>query len=171
VSPPDSDFDLVFAALERAGVRYIVVGGVAVVLHGYPRFTADIDLVVALEPANVLLLIKALEALAYRPRPSVQATGLADPQVRQQWIEEKGLVALSFFSPKLAATEIDIFLKEPFPMEAAEARAVRVQLGALSVPIASIPDLIAMKRQSGRAKDLEDIEALEAILRDGRDNE
>jgi hypothetical protein len=42
-----------FAALGQAQARYLVVGGVAVVLHGHPRFTADLDLVVALDPDNV----------------------------------------------------------------------------------------------------------------------
>ena len=49
-------------------------------------------------------------------------------------------------------------------MQPALARAIQVQLGALSVPVASIPDLIFLKRQSARPKDLDDIQALEAIL-------
>ena len=40
----------VFAALDEAGARYVVVGGLAVVLHGYARLTSDIDLVVDLRP-------------------------------------------------------------------------------------------------------------------------
>jgi hypothetical protein len=42
---PPSDFEVIFQALELAGVRFLVVGGVAVVLHGHARFTADLDLV------------------------------------------------------------------------------------------------------------------------------
>jgi hypothetical protein len=49
--------------LERAGVRYLVVGGVAVVLHGYLRTTLDLDLVIQLEPDN---LDRALTALHLR---------------------------------------------------------------------------------------------------------
>jgi hypothetical protein len=49
-------------------------------------------------------------------------------------------------------------------MGPALARAVCFQLGALSVPVASIPDLIFLKRQSARPKDMDDIQALEAIL-------
>jgi hypothetical protein len=45
--PPKTDFEQIFEALGQAGVRYVVVGGVAVVLHGHPRLTADRDLVVA----------------------------------------------------------------------------------------------------------------------------
>ena len=42
-------FEPVFLALNEAGVRYVIVGGLAVVLHGYPRFTADLDIVLDLE--------------------------------------------------------------------------------------------------------------------------
>jgi hypothetical protein len=141
-----------------------VVGGVAVVFHGYPRFTADLDLVVALDHENLVGLIGALTRLDYRPRAPVQAAAFADAETRRSWIQEKGLTVFSFWSPAHPATEIDVFVTEPFPMEPALARALRVQLGELSVPVASIPDLIFLKRQSARPKDLDDIQALEAIL-------
>jgi len=164
VTMPTSDFEAGFGALQLAGVRYLVVGGVAVVFHGYPRFTADLDLVVALDRENVGALVNALATLGYRPRAPVQAAALADPEMRRSWIQDKGLTMLSFWSPAHPATEIDVFVAEPFPIEPALARTVAVQLGALSVPVASIPDLIFLKRQSARPKDLDDIQALEAIL-------
>jgi hypothetical protein len=43
-------FDPIFAALEATGVRYVIVGGVAVNLHGYQRFTKDVDIVIELVP-------------------------------------------------------------------------------------------------------------------------
>jgi hypothetical protein len=161
---PTSDFETIFAALQRTAVRYLVVGGVAVVLHGYPRFTADLDLVVALDQENVLGLVGALAALGYRPRAPVPAAALADADTRRSWIQEKDLTVLSFWSPEHPATEIDVFVAEPFPIEPALARSLRVQLGELTVPVASISDLIFLKRQSARPKDLDDIQALEAIL-------
>jgi predicted nucleotidyltransferase len=161
---PTSDFEAVFSVLQQAGVRYLVVGGVAVVFHGYPRFTADLDLVVALDHENLVGLIGALATLGYRPRAPVQAAAFADAETRRSWIQEKGLTVFSFWSPAHPATEIDVFVAEPFPMEPALTRALRVQLGELQVPVASIPDLVFLKRQSARPKDLDDIQALEAIL-------
>jgi hypothetical protein len=161
---PTSDFEIVFTALQKAGVRYLVVGGVAVVFHGYPRFTADLDLVVALDRENVLGLVDALTTLGYRPRAPVPAGALADAETRHAWMRDKNLTVFSFWSPEHPATEIDVFVAEPFPLEPALARALRVQLGELIVPVASIPDLIFLKRQSARPKDLDDIQALEAIL-------
>jgi len=52
-----------------------VVGGVAVVLHGSLRTTADLDLVVRIERANAERAIGALESLGYRPRALVPAEG------------------------------------------------------------------------------------------------
>jgi hypothetical protein len=63
-----TDLERIFAALEASRARYLVVGGVAVVLHGHPRFTADLDVVIALERANLSKALRALQGLGYRPR-------------------------------------------------------------------------------------------------------
>jgi hypothetical protein len=163
VSAAGSDFDLIFAALERRGARYLVVGGVAVVLHGYLRLTADLDLVIALDPANVTVTMETLTSLGYRPRAPVSALDFARPEKRREWIEDKGLVVFALWSPDHPATEIDVFVEEPFPFPPAYERATRVSLGSTTVPVASIPDLIALKQRAGRPKDLDDIEHLRAL--------
>lgn len=163
------DFDRIFAALSAGKVRYLVVGGVAVVLHGHPRFTADLDLVVALDPDNARAAISALAALGYRPRAPVDGARFADPAERERWIEEKGLTVFTLWSPEHPATEVDLFVREPFPFEAARARAVIADLGDVEVPVACIDDLVALKRAAGRPKDLEDIRVLEAIARELED--
>ena len=159
----ESDFDIVFAALGERHVRYLVVGGVAVVLHGYPRFTADLDLIVALDDSNVRAAMEALTSLGFRPRAPVGALEFADPNKRREWIQDKGLVVFSLWSPDHPATEIDVFVEEPFPFTPAFERATRVSLGSLSVRVAAIPDLILLKQRAGRPKDLDDIEKLREI--------
>lgn len=153
----------ILKTLSDAGVRYVVVGGVAVVLHGHLRLTADLDLVVALERANVLAAIEALTAIGFRPRPPVDAKQFADPETRSQWVREKGMVVFSLWSPSYPGTDIDLFVDEPFPFEAFRERARVTNLYGVSIPIAAISDLIAMKRSSGRPEDLADIAALERI--------
>ena len=155
-----SDFEAIFAALERAGSRYFVV------LHGVPRFTADLDLVIALDAANVNVTVAALAGLGYRPRAPVRGEDLADPALRRSWIEDKNLVVLSFWSPDHPATEIDIFVEEPIAFEAAFARAVEADLGTTKARVAAIADLIVLKTLAGRAKDLADIDALNALESD-----
>ncbi len=72
----------VLAGLNVAGVRYLIVGGVAAVLHGHLRTTADLDLVVALDPANALRAVRALEGLGFKPRVPVSAVRFADANAR-----------------------------------------------------------------------------------------
>lgn len=62
-----TQFVPVFSALRKTGVRYVVVGDVAVNLHGYQRFTKDIDLVVELIPDQALRLSKRCKLLATNP--------------------------------------------------------------------------------------------------------
>lgn len=163
----ESDFDLIFAALERRQVRYLVVGGVAVVLHGYPRFTADLDLVIALDAPNVAAAMGALTALGYRPRAPVLAADFADPDKRRQWVRDKGLTVFSLWSDVHPATEVDLFVEEPFPFDEAYARRVSVSLGTCGISVASIADVIALKRNAGRPKDAEDIQKLTEIMERG----
>lgn len=159
-------FEAIFAALNAAGARYLVVGGVAVVLHGHPRLTADLDLVVALDPENVHAALRALRDLGYAPRLPVAAEDLADPERRAEWVRTKHMTVFSLASPKHPATEVDLFVEEPFPFDEGHARATWVDLGALRVPVACIADLVAMKRRAGRPQDLEDVRRLEAIARE-----
>jgi hypothetical protein len=153
----------ILAALNQRGVRYVVVGGVAVVLHGHLRFTADLDLVLALDRENVLAAIAALQGLGFQPRPPVPAAQFAEPEARALWVREKGMTVFSLWSPALPGTDVDLFAEEPMPFPELAARARSVTLATTVVPVASIPDLIALKRAAGRSTDLEDIEALEKI--------
>ncbi len=164
------DFGAIFEALAGANVRYLVVGGVAVVLHGHTRFTSDVDLVVELESANVRRAMEALVTLGYRPRAPVPALDFADAGKRRAWIDEKNLTVFSLWSPARPATEIDVFVEEPFDFAEAHARAIHVDLDGVPVSAASIDDLVALKRRVARPKDLDDIAELLAIqqVRDGR---
>jgi len=93
-------------ALEAAGVRYLVVGGVAVVLHGPPRFTADLDLAIALDPDNVPAAFAAPATLGYAPRVRVSPEGFADARERRRLVEEEAMVVLSFASADLPLAEV-----------------------------------------------------------------
>lgn len=77
----------ILAALNAETVRYLVVGGVAVVLHGHLRTTADLDLVVELAPDNARRALAALAKLGFRPRAPVPAEHFLDAGIRQSWIE------------------------------------------------------------------------------------
>jgi len=157
----------VLASLNAAGVRYLVVGGVAVVLHGHLRTTADLDLVVSLEPSNARRAIDAVAALGYRARAPVPAERFADAAERAAWISEKELTVFSLWSDRLPGLELDLFVREPFDFEQAWARRVTVSLDATTATVVGLQDLLALKREARRPQDLADVEALEAIARAG----
>jgi hypothetical protein len=162
-------FEPIFTALETAQARYVVVGGLATVLHGFARLTADVDIVVDLEPSEATKVLSALLAIGFRPRAPVGAYDFADATVRKRWIDEKGMRVFSLWDPKNPLREVDLFVEHPLPFKELWDRSELVELGASRVRIASIPDLIFLKRLASRAQDLQDIEALEAILeRKGR---
>lgn len=159
----------VFRALNAARVRYVVVGGVAVVLQGHVRMTVDLDLVVdlAVEPARAVLDL--LAELGFRPRLPVDPHDFADPAIRDRWVAERNLQVFSLHHPDDPLSEIDLFATHPLPFEQLLAEADEMQVGSVRVPVASIPHLLHLKRAAGRPRDLEDIEALSRLQqeRDG----
>jgi predicted nucleotidyltransferase len=165
VSLPDavSLFESVFAALNHSGARYVVVGGVATVLHGHARLTADIDLIVDLAPAAARAVVEALAGLGLRPRAHVPLSAFADPAARAEWVRGKSMKVFSLWDPANPMREVDLFLEHPLPFDELWARAIEVTLDTTTVRIASLDDLILLKRLAGRPEDLQDIAALEFI--------
>lgn len=160
-----SSFESVVQVLNSAKVRYIIVGGMAVNAHGYLRFTRDIDLVIRLSDQNISTAFSELEALGYRPSLPVTALQFTDASMRRVWREEKGMVVLKMWSDLHPETPLDIFVYEPFDFEAEYERAYcPLDLEGGSVHFASIPALIAMKKEAARDQDRIDIEKLEMIL-------
>jgi predicted nucleotidyltransferase len=160
-----SVFEPIFQILNTAGVRYVVVGGLATVLHGYARLTADVDLAVDLAPEEATKIIQALVAKGFRPQVPVSPEEFADQAVRETWFREKHMRAFSLVDPANPMRVVDLLLKPEVPFGDLLARSQEVTLHTTKIRIASINDLIALKRQAGRPQDLADIEQLEAIRR------
>ncbi|HEX5044106.1 MAG TPA: hypothetical protein VFV75_14455 [Candidatus Polarisedimenticolaceae bacterium] len=162
-------FEPMLRALNEAGVRYVIVGGVAVVLHGHVRLTTDLDLIVDLEPEQAKA-IDVLVGLGLRPRAPVDPRRFAEPQVRSTWIQEKGMRVFTMVDPA-GRREVDLFIETPIPFEQLWSRSVEVKLTDTTVRVASITDLIELKRAGGRPIDLLDIETLKEILQQKEQDE
>lgn len=160
----------IFQALNSAGVRYLVAGGLAVNAHGYLRFTKDVDFVLQLVPDNIHRAFAALGDLGYRPNVPVTGAQFADPQQRESWIRDKGMQVLQLWCDAHRETPIDIFATEPFPFDDEYNGAlVKPLYGDIEVRFVSIPTLIRMKQVADRSQDRIDIEHLR-MLQDENDD-
>jgi predicted nucleotidyltransferase len=163
----DLDFQTIFKELNGLGIDYLVVGGLAVNFHGVPRMTYDIDLMVLLDPENILKLVTKLTQWGYKPKIPVDPRDLADKIKRNSWVREKGMKALNFYSEILPIGEIDIVIDSPIPYQELRSRAIRVELRDERIPTVSIHDLIDLKLRAGRKQDLADVEHLKMVMEKG----
>ena len=104
--------------------------------------------------------------MGLRPRVPVEPEAFADAIQRQSWIDERGMMVFNLYDPKDPLRSVDLFVDPPIPFEELWSRAELIALPSGEVRVASIDDMIKMKKNTGRALDSTDIEALEA-LRDG----
>ncbi len=155
-----NDIEATLLLLAREKIRFLIVGGVAVVLHGYLRLTADLDIVLELSAENVDRAVGILEREGFEPRAPIRLSEFANSESRGRWVKDKNMQVLSLWSRSRPGFELDIFVEEPFEFEQVWSRASTVVVQDQAIALISVPDLIAMKRAAGRARDLEDVEAL-----------
>ena len=152
----------VLNTLTEDGVEFVIVGGVAARLHGSTRLTHDLDIVPKLDELSWKRLIQSIWSLNTRPRIPESKERIENVENVRSWMIEKHMLALSFRSPSGDA-EIDLLVSESDNFDGLKARSVQIQIGERTFYIASIDDLIAMKRKAGRPQDLLDIQMLEKI--------
>jgi hypothetical protein len=154
-SLPDFRPTSLLGALARAGVDFVVIGGVAVVLQASPRFTRDLDICYALDTANLERLGALLVSLDARLREVDEDVPFV-PDARTL----RGTQMLTLTTRE---GNLDLLVDPPgSPGYAAlRRRADVVDLDGASVRVASLEDLLAMKRAAGRPQDEIDVESLE----------
>jgi len=156
----------VLRAFEERGVAYVVVGGLATVLHGHPRLTGDVDLVVRLDQENARAAVEALTGMGMKPRAPVDPIGFADEATRRAWMEQKGMVAFSLVDPKNPLFGVDLLTDYPVDFEELFRESVVMRVSGVAVRVCSLKHLIEMKRATGRPIDASDVAALEGLLGD-----
>jgi hypothetical protein len=149
----------VASALEKASIRYVFVGGVAVIAHGYVRTTYDIDIVVALTAENIEKAFMALASVGYRPKQPITSSQFADAELRETWRRDKQMLVLQFWADEKPG--VDVFVYEPFDFEKEYGAAALEEMGnGVVARFVSVESLLVMKREAGRNKDLADMDAL-----------
>ena len=157
-----------FALMNAAQVPYVVVGVLAMLLHGIDRVTGDIDLVIDLAPGPSTDLVTTLINAGYRSFAPVDPALLANEAIREQWRLERGMEVFSLWDSTNRRPTVDVLLACPIPFTKLLNDSVIVTLGAVQIRVASIAHLMDMKQQTARPRDLEDVERLRLLQQRGR---
>ena len=160
------DYSGIFKRFNEEGVRYLVVGGLAMNLHGIPRVTYDIDILIDLEDDNIRTLMSLMKEWGFKPKVPVSIMDFADPEKREEWIATKNMKAFNLVNAKWALSEIDIIIDAPVVYSEARKRARKIAVHGVTIPVISIDDLIKMKRVAGRELDKADIQYLKKVKND-----
>ena len=155
----------ILQALCDAEVEFVLVGGLAVQLQGFVRSTIDVDLVLAMNDANLSAFIEVAKSFGLAPIIPVSIDSLKNASLIEQWHREKGMLAFALREPQVGGSVIDVLVRPEIAFEKLNANANLARLFGRDVKIASIDDLLTMKRVANRPKDRLDIDALERIKR------
>lgn len=144
-----NDFAAALRDLNASGIRYVIVGGLAVIRHGAVRATKDIDAAVAMDGDNLARLERLVERW--------DATNPDGTPLRIAKLTAGGVLAL-----RTPHCLVDILSEQllPAPFDDVLARADVKRIDGVEAPICSFADLVAMKRAAGRSTDLLDLERL-----------
>jgi predicted nucleotidyltransferase len=162
------DPDRILAVLDRRGVEYVLVGGVAARAHGARRATADIDCVPSTDAVNLERLAEALRELGARLR----VAGMSDAEAKALPMQLDGVTLAAFGSSTWMtdAGPLDLLveLRDPsggrHPYEDLNSRASDIAVGGVTVRIASLGDIVASKQYAARPKDLEALPELLGLI-------
>ena len=137
----------VFASFQKNDVRYLVIGGIAAVLYGVPRATFDLDVLIEATPENADRLLSAMAEAGLGTASLTSAEDILSKEI-------------TIFTDRI---RLDVQTSTPgITFENAWAHRVTMNYKGQVLEVVSLDDLIASKRASGRAVDLEDVRILES---------
>jgi hypothetical protein len=147
----------ILAALRDAGVEFVLIGGLASQVHGSTSLTLDVDICFALDRANLERLASVLVDLTAIRRDL--PPGVVAP------VDVRALRAGDVFTLRTRFGDLDL-LARPDPgldFDVLSRHAIVADILGVRVQVASLDDLIAMKRAAGRPKDRVELEILGAL--------
>jgi hypothetical protein len=150
----------IFASLDRHGVRYVLVGGLAAVLHGSPLPTLDADICPSAEPGNLARLAEALAELEARIRTPDTPEGVAFPQ------DARFLANVQLLNLVTRYGDLDLSFQPSGTGGYSDLvnRAVEVSIRGVAVPVAALEDVIRSKEAANRPKDQRTLPVLRQLL-------
>jgi len=153
----EPDFLVILQTLEAGGVRFVLIGGLAMVMHGSDHVTQDVDIIYARDAGNLASLVAALKPQHPRLRgapeglPFIFDVRTFQNTLNLTLVTDSGSLDLLGEAP--GADKFDVLWQ----------RATVVDLGGVPVHVASVDDLIAMKTAAGRLKDQNHVLELRAL--------
>jgi len=148
----------VCSALAGKGVRYAIVGGHAVALHGAVRGTVDVDIALAWNLKSLQAAEQALTGMGLVSRLPISSEDVF--QFRDEYVQNRNLIGWNFYNPADLAEQVDVVIT--YDLKGKKVGSIDTAGGP--VRILSRKDLIEMKRTSGRPQDIADVEALEKLI-------
>lgn len=138
-------------ALDDFKLRYALVGGYALALHGLVRATVDVDLVLSLRLEDFQRTEQAFKKIGLQSRLPIRAQDVI--KMRKEYIENRNLVAWSFVDYSNPTRQVDILITK-------DVRKLEVQsisVGGKKISVVSLRQLLKLKIEAGRPQDLIDI--------------
>lgn len=161
-------YEEVFRALYQKEVRYLICGGLAVNIYGIPRMTADIDILLDFEEKNLKNFSQIIKKSDYSSLIPISIESLSSGDERKRLLEEKNLVAYSYYSTIVGRMNLDVLVNVPFSFdEMWAAREIR-PMDDFEIYLVSVDHLIKMKEFSNRVQDQQDIFLLSKMIENGR---
>tara|TARA_B100001248_G_scaffold251745_2_gene227191 strand:+ start:16469 stop:16936 length:468 start_codon:yes stop_codon:yes gene_type:complete len=148
----------VIQALKQYEVPYCLIGGYALAMHGIVRATMDVDLAIKLNAKDLLATQEALASIGLDSRLPLQAWEVA--RFRKEYIEKRNLIAWSFVDFQQPSRLVDILLTKSL----SHIKTKEIRFAGEKIKVASLEELLKMKKQSARPQDLVDIERIQEVL-------
>lgn len=159
---PALEAEAIFACLDRHGVRYVLIGGLAAVLHGSPLLTIDADICPARDVDNLARLAAALDELDARLRTPDTAEGVRFPR------DATFLGRVDLLNLVTRAGDVDVAFTPAGTGGYGDlaARAVPMTIQGVTVAVAALEDVIRSKEAANRAKDRRALPVLQELLKE-----
>lgn len=145
-TPLPPDFTEFLKSLSSHGVEYLLIGGYAVGLHGFPRATADLDVWVSINAENAARIVEAIKEFGFGTPDLKPSLFLVEDKVVRMGVPPLRIDILT----SIEGVQFDDCFK----------RRQVISIGDLKLPVISLADLKANKKATGRLQDLTDLEHL-----------
>jgi hypothetical protein len=139
----------ILAALDRGGVKYVLIGGLAAILHGAPHLTTDVDIV----PEEGLRNLERLSAVLRELNARIRVTGEEGGVPFDHDAESLRRVRIWNLETDHGDLDITFVPSGTQGYEDLRRDVVRMKVRGVDVPVASLADVIRSKEAAGRERD------------------